>query len=370
MQYQVQEILRTERIFEAGEIEAELEAYNPLIPDGANWKATFMIEFDDEDERRAALGPPGRHRGSGLGPGRGLEPRMGRCGRRSRADHRREDLVGSFPALRASPGARRGGARRRSHLPRHRPSRVLARRRPRPRGGTGFAGRGPRRLLTGEEARFRAARGVRQPPRRPGASDRLGVRFTVPRFQVRNGPRRPRAGIRCAGPRPASPALRGGRDRTYTRRVRQGGGNVRLRHAEDRRHHPGHGRGGGLRISAPAPHSRRPRRDHRRRLREPVRHREDPRAARSRPAHPRPVRPLGRPARQWRSRGVDLLQPAGDEAHLPASRADHRTLHRDHHPQHRRRGAARRVRRVAGPGPSWIGRRWCSRCSGSRFRFS
>ena len=56
MQYQVQEILRTERIFEAGEIEAELDAYNPLIPDGSNWKATFMIEFDDEDERRAALG--------------------------------------------------------------------------------------------------------------------------------------------------------------------------------------------------------------------------------------------------------------------------------------------------------------------------
>ena len=56
MQYQVQEILRTERIFEAAEIEAELDAYNPLIPDGANWKATFMIEFDDEDERRVALG--------------------------------------------------------------------------------------------------------------------------------------------------------------------------------------------------------------------------------------------------------------------------------------------------------------------------
>ena len=56
MQYQVQEILRTERIFEAAEIEAELDAYNPLIPDGSNWKATFMIEFDDEDERRAALG--------------------------------------------------------------------------------------------------------------------------------------------------------------------------------------------------------------------------------------------------------------------------------------------------------------------------
>ena len=56
MQYQVQEILRTERIFEAAEIEAELEAYNPLIPDGSNWKATFMIEFDDEEERRSALG--------------------------------------------------------------------------------------------------------------------------------------------------------------------------------------------------------------------------------------------------------------------------------------------------------------------------
>ena len=56
MHYQVQEILRTERIFEAEEIEAELEAYNPLIPDGSNWKATFMIEIDNEDERRVALG--------------------------------------------------------------------------------------------------------------------------------------------------------------------------------------------------------------------------------------------------------------------------------------------------------------------------
>lgn len=55
MQYQVQEMLRTERIFEPAGIEAELEAYNPLIPDGSNWKATFMIEFDDEAERRAAL---------------------------------------------------------------------------------------------------------------------------------------------------------------------------------------------------------------------------------------------------------------------------------------------------------------------------
>lgn len=56
MQYQVQEILRIEKIFEAAAIEEELAAYNPLIPDGANWKATFMIEFEDEAERRAALG--------------------------------------------------------------------------------------------------------------------------------------------------------------------------------------------------------------------------------------------------------------------------------------------------------------------------
>jgi hypothetical protein len=55
MQYQVQEMLRAERIFEADGIQEELDAYNPLIPDGSNWKATFMIEFDDVDERRDAL---------------------------------------------------------------------------------------------------------------------------------------------------------------------------------------------------------------------------------------------------------------------------------------------------------------------------
>ena len=55
MQYQVQEMLRIERIFEAKDIEEELAAYNPLIPDGSNWKATFMIEFDDVEERRKAL---------------------------------------------------------------------------------------------------------------------------------------------------------------------------------------------------------------------------------------------------------------------------------------------------------------------------
>lgn len=55
MRYQVQEMLRVEKIFEAAEIEEELSAYNPLIPDGSNWKATFMIEYGDIEERKHAL---------------------------------------------------------------------------------------------------------------------------------------------------------------------------------------------------------------------------------------------------------------------------------------------------------------------------
>jgi hypothetical protein len=55
MQYQVQEMLRIERIFEAEGINEELDAYNPLIPDGSNWKATFMVEFPDVEERSAML---------------------------------------------------------------------------------------------------------------------------------------------------------------------------------------------------------------------------------------------------------------------------------------------------------------------------
>lgn len=55
MQYQVQEMLRIEKIFEADGIAEELETYNPLIPDGSNWKATFMIEFPNEAERKEWL---------------------------------------------------------------------------------------------------------------------------------------------------------------------------------------------------------------------------------------------------------------------------------------------------------------------------
>jgi hypothetical protein len=55
MHYQVQEMLRAERIFEPQAIDEEIAAYNPLIPDGANWKATFMIEYADAGERALAL---------------------------------------------------------------------------------------------------------------------------------------------------------------------------------------------------------------------------------------------------------------------------------------------------------------------------
>jgi hypothetical protein len=55
MQYQVQEMLRLERIFEPELIQEELDVYNPLIPDGHNWKATFMIEYPDVEARRQAL---------------------------------------------------------------------------------------------------------------------------------------------------------------------------------------------------------------------------------------------------------------------------------------------------------------------------
>ncbi|MBI1174429.1 MAG: DUF3501 family protein [Sideroxydans sp.] len=55
MQYQVQEMLRLERLFEAEAIQDELDVYNALIPDGSNWKATFMVEYPDAEERRAVL---------------------------------------------------------------------------------------------------------------------------------------------------------------------------------------------------------------------------------------------------------------------------------------------------------------------------
>jgi len=55
MRYQIQEMLRAERTFEEAGIQDELDAYNPLVPDGTNWKATMMIQYSDSDERKVAL---------------------------------------------------------------------------------------------------------------------------------------------------------------------------------------------------------------------------------------------------------------------------------------------------------------------------
>lgn len=55
IRYQIQEMLRIEKVFEAEAIQDELDAYNPLIPDGHNWKATLMLEYTDVEERRRRL---------------------------------------------------------------------------------------------------------------------------------------------------------------------------------------------------------------------------------------------------------------------------------------------------------------------------
>jgi len=55
VRYQIQEMLRVEKTFEEAGINDELGAYNPLVPDGSNWKATMMIEYPDETERKAML---------------------------------------------------------------------------------------------------------------------------------------------------------------------------------------------------------------------------------------------------------------------------------------------------------------------------
>ena len=55
IRYQIQEMLRLEKIFEAAGIEQEIEAYAPLVPDGSNWKATMLLEYPDVNERKREL---------------------------------------------------------------------------------------------------------------------------------------------------------------------------------------------------------------------------------------------------------------------------------------------------------------------------
>ncbi len=55
IRYQIQEMLRIEKIFDEGGIQQEIDAYAPLVPDGSNWKATMLIEYPDENERKREL---------------------------------------------------------------------------------------------------------------------------------------------------------------------------------------------------------------------------------------------------------------------------------------------------------------------------
>jgi glycerol-3-phosphate dehydrogenase subunit C len=90
VRYQIQEMLRIEKIFEEDGITHELESYNPLVPDGRNFKATMLIEYEDADVRRDRAGLADRRRGPRLGAGRRIAARL--CDRRRgpRARERRD----------------------------------------------------------------------------------------------------------------------------------------------------------------------------------------------------------------------------------------------------------------------------------------
>ena len=100
MQYQVQEMLRLERIFEPEAIQEELDVYNPLIPDGSNWKATLMFEYPDPDERKVELARLIGVETSVYVQVGDFAPRDALRQRGSRPDDGGEDVGRPFPALR------------------------------------------------------------------------------------------------------------------------------------------------------------------------------------------------------------------------------------------------------------------------------
>ena len=121
VRYQIQEMLRIEKTFEDAGIQDELDAYNPLVPDGTNLKATMQIEYEDADERRA-----------GLARLVGIEDRTwvaveGHAKVYAIADedlpreNAEQDLGRAFPALRARAGNDRGARAWRRAWRRHRP---------------------------------------------------------------------------------------------------------------------------------------------------------------------------------------------------------------------------------------------------------
>ena len=79
IKYQIQEMLRIEKIFEAAGIQEELDAYNPLIPDGDNWKCTMLIQYPDVAERKQRLSEALGHRGQDLGAGRQRREDLANC---------------------------------------------------------------------------------------------------------------------------------------------------------------------------------------------------------------------------------------------------------------------------------------------------
>ena len=123
VRYQIQEMLRIEKVFEEDAIQDELDAYNPLVPDGSNFKATMLIEYEDADARTRALAAAQGCRGARVDRGRGLCAGSTRSPTRTcRATNDGEDLRRALPALRALAGhGGRAEVRRRARH-RRRPS--------------------------------------------------------------------------------------------------------------------------------------------------------------------------------------------------------------------------------------------------------
>ena len=159
LRYQIQEMLRIEKTFEDAGIQDELDAYNPLVPDGSNLKATMLIEYEDVDERKHAL--------SGL---KGIEDRvwvrvegfskvLAIADEDLRTRKRRKDVSRAFPALRADARDDRGAEARRRAWDGRRSSELQGRdsggrRRHARRAGCGSRLRSPGRAGGKEPLRF------------------------------------------------------------------------------------------------------------------------------------------------------------------------------------------------------------------------
>jgi hypothetical protein len=103
IRYQIQEMLRIEKIFEEEGIEQEIGAYAPLVPDGSNWKATMMIEYPDVNERKRELARLIGVEDRMFVEVEGHGPRLRHCRRRPGPRERRKDLGRALRAVLNSP---------------------------------------------------------------------------------------------------------------------------------------------------------------------------------------------------------------------------------------------------------------------------